>query len=178
MEPMRQHATVLIFGGLLLAALVASAGCGGAAHLSAESVRNAPYALPGIGTIRFTDGSYDRAGDDSLHVGQIDLFVFGDLDGDGREDALTFVSQKARGPELYLSMEAFLNRDGRPVHAAGYRLGDRVAIDSVTIDRRIVNLYLITQGPDDAPCCPTLHVRRQVALDHGEFSVLPDSGGR
>ena len=166
-----------LLAALVMFAACCAAGCGSSGRLSRESMEAAPYTLPGIGTIRFTGGAFDRAGD-SLHVGQVDLFAYGDLDGDGREDALTFVSQKGPGPELYISMEAFLNHDGRPVHAASYRIGDRVAIDSVTVENRVVSLCIITQGPDDAPCCPMLHVRRRVTLENGEWTVLPGSDGR
>jgi hypothetical protein len=145
-------------------------------RLSEEAIRSAPYQIPGVGVLTFDGGAYDLG--DSLHVGQIDLFAFGDLDGDGSKDAVTFLSTKGRGPELVISMEAFRNVGGAPVHAASSVIGDRIAIDSVTIDDRIVHLYLITQGPDDAPCCPTLHVHRKIALEGSELRLLPDPGER
>ena len=149
-------------------------GYGTSSQLEEETIRSSPYELPGIGTIRFTDGEYEgQAGDapgaSSLHIGQVDLFIYGDLDGDGAEDALTFLSSSAGGPEIVVSLEAFLNKNGRPAHAASYRIGDRVAIDSVTVDREVVHLYIITQGPDDAACCPTLHVLRKVRLQNRTF---------
>lgn len=169
---MRPHVPLSILSAFLAATLIL-AGCG-SSHLDADAIRRSAFPIPGVGTVTFTGGVYERDGDpDSLHIGQVDLFSYGDLDGDGAEDALTFLARKGRGPELLLTMEAFLNAGGRPTHVASYLLGDRVAIDSVTVNGRIVHLFLITQGPDDAPCCPTLHVHRRVRLDGGEFTLLP-----
>lgn len=163
---------------MLLAAALIAAGCAGPSRLSMDDIRNAPFTLSDAGTIRFTDGAFDRAAADThglgpLRVGQIDLAVFGDLDGDGTEDAATFLSIAKGGPEIFLTMEGFLNDGGTPVHAGSYLLGDRIAIDSVTIEGGEVELHLIVQGPDDAPCCPTMHVRRKVRYADGAFRELP-----
>lgn len=157
-------------------------GCGSSARLSPDAIRNAPYNIPGIGTISFDRGSYDRAPTDAtgvatLHIGQIDLFAYGDLDGDGAEDAVTLLATKSGTPSIFISMEAFLNRGGMPSHAATVRVGDRVAIDSLTIGKRVVSLYLITKGPEDSICCPTLHVVKQYGFENGSFIELPGSYG-
>jgi len=160
-----------------LSLLILLVGCGSTAHLTPEALRNAPYKIPGVGTIRFDAGSYDLAAPGAasgtpLHIGQIDLFAYGDLDGDGTEDAVTFLSRSDGGPQIYISMEAFLNRGGAAVHAGGTRLGDRIAIDSLSIEARTVTLSLITAGPGDSLCCPTLHVRREYAFENGSFIEL------
>ena len=116
-----------------------------------------------------------RAGeliDDVLLLIAADIGELGDLDGDGAEDAVTFLSRSFGGPELYLSLELFLNKNGSPSHTASYVIGDRVAIDSVKIARQRINLFLITQGPDDAICCPTLHICRTLRLQNGKLLEL------
>jgi hypothetical protein len=163
--------------GAGLAAIVMLSGCGSSGRLSTDALRNAVYGIPELGNIRFDNGVYDRETNDSMghssvHIGLVDLFEFGDLDGDGSEDAVTFLSRSFGGPEIYLSLEVFLNNKGSPSHAASYVIGDRVAIDSVKIERQSINLYLITQGPDDAVCCPTLHVCRTLRLQNGKLLHL------
>lgn len=158
----RSLAIPAILGALL--------GCASAPRLTTDALRGAAYRLePGGASVTFTDGAYER---DSVRFGQIDLAAYGDLDGDGVDDAVTFLSEKGPGPEIYLSLEAFLDRDGRAVHAARTRLGDRIAIESVEVRGGMIHLALIVQGPDDAPCCPTLHVRRVLRLDGGELSFV------
>jgi hypothetical protein len=146
-------------------------------HLSIDAIRNAVYEIPDVGKFTFENGAYDRPADDSLrqpplHIGLVDLFAFGDLNGDGSEDAVTFLARSSGGPEIFLSIEVLVNDNGSPSHVASYVIGDRVAIDSVKIDRQIINLYVITQGPGDAPCCPTLHVRRNLKLENGKLIEL------
>ncbi len=160
-----------MFRTLVISSLLAALwGCASVPRLGPDVLRAAPYRLAsGAPAVTFTDGGYDR---DSVRFGQIDLVAYGDLDGDGVDDAVTFLSEKGPGPEIYISIEAFLDRDGRPVHAARVRLGDRIAIESVEIHHRTILLGLITQGPDDAPCCPTLHVRRALRLEGGELSFV------
>jgi hypothetical protein len=162
---------------ILFLAFILFSGCRIAPRLSTDDIRNAAYNLPKVGKIRFENGSYDRAkndslGESSLHVGQVDLFTFGDLNGDGSEDAVTFLARSTGGPEIYLSLEVLLNNNGVPLHTASYVIGDRVAIDSVKIEQETINLYLITQGPGDAMCCPTMHVSRKLHLQNGELVGL------
>jgi len=146
-------------------------------RLSMDAIRNAVYDIPQVGTIRFKDDAYDReadssSGHSSVHVGFVDLFAFGDLNGDGREDVVTFVSSSFGGPEIFLSLAAFINDNGTPSGTASYLIGDRIGIDSVTIERQMINLYIITQGPGDAVCCPTLHVERKLRLQNGTLREL------
>jgi hypothetical protein len=151
----------------IVSIIIILSGCGGSRHLSIDSVRNAVYDIPKIGQITFIDGAYDRPANDSLgqsyvHVGLVDLFTFGDLNGDGSEDAITFLASNFGGPEIFLSLEVLLNNNGSPSHAASYPIGDRVGIDSVEIVGGVIDIHIITQGPDDPMCCPTLHVSRQL----------------
>ncbi len=167
------------FCGVLCAIIVIS-GCGkksNVTRLSMDSLRNAVYNVPHIGRITLKDGAFDRESNDSLahspvHIGSVDLFAFGDIDGDGAEDAVTFLSKRFGGPGLFLSLEVFLNNNGSPSHVASYLVGDRVGIDSVEIVRGIINVHAITQAPTDSMCCPTLHVRKALRLEHGQLVEL------
>jgi hypothetical protein len=140
-------------------------------------VRNAVYNIPQVGKITFKDGAYDRdaidsLGQSSLHIGLVDLFAFGDLNEDGSEDAITFLASKFAGPEIFLSLEVLLNNNGSPSHVASYLIGDRVGIDSVRIVGGLVDLHLITQGPNDSMCCPTLHISKRLQLQNGKLIEL------
>lgn len=142
-----------------------------------DSVRNAVYDIPKVGRITFKDGAYDREANDSLgqsyaHIGLVDLFAFGDLNGDGSEDAVTFLASNVGGSGIFLSLEVLLNNNGSPAHVASYQIGDRVGIDSVHIVGGLIDLHIITQDPDDPMCCPTLHVSRKLRLQNGKLIEL------
>jgi hypothetical protein len=155
-------------------------GCVDKRPLTVDSLKLATYDLPETGAITFTNGSYDRRangfpGKTILHINHIDLYAFGDLNGDGAADGITFLSRRMEGPEIFLSMEVFLNTGGDAVHSGGAIIGDRVAIDSVTIQHQVIRLYLITQGPGDAMCCPMLHVKKEFRLVNNQLTEMPSS---
>lgn len=154
--------------------LIVFHGCSGSAQLTAERLRDAVYNIPGVGQIRFTDGSYSPQGghptDTSFaRLALVDLVAFGDLNGDGSDDAVTFVTRYGMNGEIFLSMEVFLNKSGTPVHTVSHLLGDRVAINHIGIINGLIDLRIITQGPGDAICCPTLHVSKSLRLRKGEL---------
>lgn len=138
--------------------------------LSGEALRNAEYKLKHAGTIRFTDGIFLRGETDSLsplRIAMVDLFAFGDLNGDGLPDGVSVLSTRTGGPEIFLSLEAFVNTPEGASHVGSYLMGDRIAIDSIAIKNNLIHLHLVTQGPGDAMCCPTLRVQKVLSLDNG-----------
>lgn len=162
---------------VVVSAIIFLSGCGESRHLSIDPVRNAVYDIPKVGKITFKDGAYDREANDSMgqsyaHVGLVDLFAFGDLNGDGSEDAVAFLASNFGGSGIFLSLEVLLNNNGSPSHVASYLIGDRVGIDSVHIVGGLIYLHIITQGPDDPMCCPTLHIGRKLRLQNGKLVEL------
>jgi hypothetical protein len=172
----KRHRHHLVSHGVVSAIILLS-GCVESRHLSIHPVRNAVYDIPNVGRIKFKDGAYDREANDSLgqsyaHIGLVDLFAFGDLNGDGLEDAVTFLASNFGGSGIFVSLEILLNNNGSPSHVASYLIGDRVGIDSVNIVGGLIELHIITQGPDDSMCCPTLHVSKQLRLQNGKLMEL------
>ncbi len=166
---------------LFICLIILIVGCIDKRPLTIDSLKLATYNLPETGAITFTSGSYDRRTNGFpektvLHINHIDLYAFGDINGDGRTDGITFLSRKMEGPEIFLSMEVFLNNSGDPVHSGGIIIGDRVAIDSVTILNQVIRLYLITQSLGDAMCCPTFHVKKEFRLVNNQLTEMPSSG--
>jgi len=162
---------------VVLSVIILLAGCGGSRDLSIDPVRNAVYEIPKVGKITFKDGAYEREANDSLglsyaHIGLVDLFAFGDLNGDGSEDAVTFLASNFGGSGIFLSLEVLMNNNGSPSHVASYPIGDRVGIDSVHIVEGLIDIHIITQSPDDPMCCPTLRVGRKLRLHNGKLIEL------
>jgi len=155
---------------VVVSAIIVLSGCAEPTRLSTEAVRNAVYDIPEVGKITFKDGAYDSAA--NTHIGLVDLFAFGDLNGDGAEDAVAFVSSNFGGSGIFISLEVLVNNNGSPAHVASYPIGDRVGIDSVRVVGGLIDLYIITQGPDDPMCCPTLHVSRKLRLQNNELIKL------
>ncbi len=91
--------------------------------------------------------------------------AFGDLDGDGERDAAVILSDAPGGTGVFVYLAAVAARDGMPVNVAMASLGDRVAVDAVSIaDGRVV-LDVTTHEPQDPMCCPSLAATWVYRLD-------------
>jgi len=143
-----------------------------ASSLSLEALKNATYPSEWgeSGAITLTDGGYE--GDPFVEGGAsrpivilVEPVAFGDLDGDGVEDAAVILAANAGGSGTFISLEAVRNEGGEPVHVATYSLGDRARIESLAIEGGQIVLEMITHGPDDPLCCPTQLVRNVYALE-------------
>ena len=126
------------------------------------------------GAITLTDGRYEgepfvEGGASRLVVTLVEPVAFGDLDGDGVEDAAVILAANAGGSGTFISLEAVRNEGGEPVHLATYPLGDRVRIESLAIEGGQIVLEMITHGPDDPLCCPTQQVVQTYALRGDEL---------
>jgi heat shock protein HslJ len=179
----------LIVGTLLLAALMLTTACGGAAiagptetsdtsvsggPLTEEALKNSAYysEWPEDGIAQLTDGEYRKPiveGSATELVIRLMDVVFGDLDGDGVSDAAVILITDPGGSGTFFELAAVVNRDGNPEHVATVSLGDRAQIEALSIEAGQVVVEMITHGPDDPMCCPTQQVVQTYALQGNEL---------
>ena len=93
-----------------------------------------------------------------------DMHAFGDLDGDGVEDAAVVLATSGGGSGTFISLEAVINDNGTPNHAATVLLGDRVQVKSVAVESGEITVDMVTHGPDDPLYRPTLEVTHKYKL--------------
>lgn len=74
----------------------------------------------------------------------------------GVEDAAVILASNTGGSGVFIDLAAVLDEEGEPRHVASAFLGDRPQINSVTIAEGVITVDLVTQGPEDPFCCPTL----------------------
>jgi heat shock protein HslJ len=91
--------------------------------------------------------------------------AFGDLDGDGVEDAAVILVTDPGGSGTFYDLAAIRNRNGKPEHVSTASLGDRAEIRAFSIETGQVIIEMVTHGPDDPMCCPTQIVRNTYALE-------------
>ncbi|UCC64504.1 MAG: META domain-containing protein, partial [Anaerolineae bacterium] len=144
--------------------------------LTLDALRNATYPSEWEedGAITLTNGRYEgepyvEGGASRLVVTLVSPLVFGDLDGDGVDDAAAILVADPGGSGTFYSLEAVRNESGEPVHLASYALGDRAQIRSLAIEGGQITLEMVTHGPDDPMCCPTQIVRNTYALEAGQL---------
>ena len=159
------------------------AGCSGQgappSPLRTELLQEAEYHsdLAATGTVKLTAGRYEDPGS-SLTVSVAREPVLGDLDGDGALDAAVVLATDGGGSGMFVELAAVLNRGGAPVHAASAQLGDRVNVESVSIEAGAVAVQMITQGDDDPMCCPTHRVVRRYRLEGRSLVEQPQDGAQ
>ena len=165
--------------------------------LAEAQVLNAEYALIAPNgnerTIKFTDGLY-TAGGDPVAADFADIHIvawsgdqrvaFGDLNGDGAEDAAVIIAENYGGTGVFVSVAAVLNDRGQPRHVALYGIDDRPMINAFRIENGTIFVDAVVHGPNDPGCCPMLPVTRTLKLvgEHlmlvGATSKTPDGTER
>jgi hypothetical protein len=89
---------------------------------------------------------------------RIRALTFGDVDGDGRDDALLVVSGNVGGAGTSISGYVFSLERGEPVLRAALEGGDRGegGIESMTFKNGVVVVRRFDLAATDASCCPSL----------------------
>ncbi|MCX7669319.1 MAG: hypothetical protein N2439_04525 [Anaerolineae bacterium] len=145
--------------------------------LTLDQLQNGVYrvdAAPG-GKVTLANGRFETAtgagATQKITVALAEQIASGDLNGDGLFDAAVILATNTGGTGVFKDLHVVLNRAGQAVDAAAMPLGDRVQIKALTIqDNRIV-VDLVTHGPKDPSCCPTVEVVQTYQLQ-GEALVL------
>jgi hypothetical protein len=170
---------------LLALSLSLQVACGGKpsaplAPLTVEALKNTAYSSewPAGGVAQLRDGEYrekypgaEDAASELVIAFYDDMYAFGDLNSDGVEDAAVVLATSGGGSGTFITLEAVLNDQGTPKHVASVALGDRAQVKSVAIESGEITVDMVTQGPDDPMCCPTLEVTQRYALQGG--ALLP-----
>jgi basic membrane protein A len=90
------------------------------------------------GTAPLTDGAYEEAaapGSATVTTVQLsDMLAFGDLDADGVDDAAVVLISDPGGSGRFYDLVAVLDRNGKAFPVASAFLGDRIEINTVTIE--------------------------------------------
>ncbi|MFO7635394.1 MAG: META domain-containing protein, partial [Caldilinea sp.] len=97
--------------------------------------------------------------------------AYGELDG--QDAAAVLLAENGGGSGTFINLAAIVDQDGAPVHVASAPLGDRVEVQRLEIADNQITLLMLTQGPDDPMCCPSLAVIQVYELQD-ETLVLVD----
>jgi heat shock protein HslJ len=88
------------------------------------------------------------------------LVARGDLNGDGVDEAVVLLVENSGGTGSFFYVAVVADQGGQPVNIAMGTLGDRVQVKSMVVGQGLLHTEIITQGPVDAFCCPTLRLRQ------------------
>ena len=146
--------------------------------LTLEQLKNAEVKITGttgaqMRTVKLTDGEFisgnDPASTDyvSVHIGQ--QVAYGDLNGDGLQDAAIIIGENYGGTGDFVSVVAMFNQGGQPVFTASAGVDDRPIVNTLAIENGEILLDAIVHGPNDPGCCPAQPVTESFRLWGGRL---------
>lgn len=83
------------------------------------------------------------------------FLVFGDLDEDGKRDAVVITYTNFGGSGTFVTLNAFLNDKGKPLFIDAVELGQK-NIKSIKIVDGKIKAIILKHGPNDPMCCPSI----------------------
>ena len=101
----------------------------------------------------------------------------GDLDGDGRDEAVVVLAQTSGGSGTVNYLAVVSRAASGPRNVATALLGDRVAIRSARIEGGQLLVSVVRAGKGDAMCCPGELADLGWTLSHGTLNPVATGGG-
>jgi hypothetical protein len=149
----------------------------GASELTLNALRNATYQGIYDEPVQLVEGGYEGEPfvPDSASrpivtfVDAEGYYAFGDLNGDGARDAAVILAENSGGSGVFIYLAAVVSQDGTPSNVATQFLGDRVQLQSLEIDQGQIVVTMVTQGPDDPMCCPSVEVTLRYRLEDDQL---------
>ncbi|MGR8941072.1 MAG: META domain-containing protein [Gammaproteobacteria bacterium] len=179
-------AAVLVMHGLITACSGTSGGK--TAEISGPNVfgqtlteadlANAGYRLDSLGEFRLDKGVFvrrDGEGETQRHKVTLEKAAFGDLDHDGLGDAAVILAWQSGGSGTFKYLVAMKNTGIAPRQQDSVLLGDRLRSTALSIAGGEVVLEMLSSGPHDPACCPSLPVRHVYRLSDGKWAKSADS---
>ncbi len=151
------------------------------ATLTLDQLKNHTYALeqaPG-GKAALVNGKFEAAigagATQKVTALLTEPVAFGDLNGDGVADAAVILTANTGGSGAFVNLHAVLNEGGKPADAGLALLGDRVQVKTLAIHADTAGALvvdLMTHGPKDPLCCPTMEVVQTYKLQGNTLVLL------
>jgi hypothetical protein len=148
------------------------------ARLNEAMLKNGTYELRDIGKFQLGEGKYEKA--TGSGATQIDRVTFvssswGDLNGNGIEDAAVILVAQTGGSGSFYSLVSVFNDNGTPKQAGADYLGDRIKLESMKIEQGQIVVNMLVAGPKDPLCCPSQKVTRTYAMRSGSLVLLSET---
>jgi len=138
--------------------------------LSLDTFVNMELISPQTGqTIQLVDGVYSNGDVDGgiLAAGLLPQAAFGDLTGDGLDDAVLLVSENMGGSGVFVSLVAMVNTGNGFSQAGSYLVDDRPLINAISINNNRIVMDAVIHNVNDSMAEPTMKVVEELSVsDH------------
>lgn len=147
--------------------------------LTEAQLLNGTYTLPDIEEpFQLTDGEYEEQygeGATMVHTVLLVNHAFGDLNGDGADDAVVVLGHNTGGTGTFLHLVAMVNEGGDPQQVAITLLGDRTPVHTLAIEDGAIVVDLMTHAENDPMCCPTQRARQVYQLETDALALVEET---
>jgi hypothetical protein len=145
-----------------------------ASRLTAEQLKNAEYYLPQYDrTVKLANGSYEAgSGADYISTTLLTTLAFGDLNGDGVDDAAVLLAENGGGSGVFVSVIVMLNQNGQPAQSSSALIDDRPQINGLSIENGQITVAATIHGPSDPGCCPNFPVSETYAWTPTQLELV------
>lgn len=148
---MKYQETVSVLRGVDSAVNVEQSAQTNSSQTTFSDILNGTYTFDDQ-KITFVNGKSEQAIAGS--AGKITTSIFGqpvkgDLNGDGKQDAIFFVSQETGGTGIFFYVVAAVNQGGKYVGTSGIFLGDRIAPQNINIQNGTAAVNYATRSDGD-----------------------------
>ncbi|MCC6260049.1 MAG: hypothetical protein IT311_04220 [Anaerolineales bacterium] len=150
-----------------------------APQLTLDQIKNAQYKLNARddhAIVQLTDGVYQNGTDnttaDFARVFLTENIAFGDLDGDGVNEAAAVFFENFGGTGSFGYVVVYSLSNNQPIFVTATLIDDRPMINQISIENGEIFLDAVTHGAEDPACCPTLETTRRYALVNNQLRMV------
>jgi len=133
-----------------------------AADLTADQLKYSQYLIPSWENpdegewVRLENGEFARRDPDNPLFVSVVKIALGQLSQDQAKAAAVIYAYNTGGSGIFTMLCALINDQGKPKQIAAADLGDRVIINSLSIQSGKIIIDMVVHGPQDPACCPTV----------------------
>ncbi len=131
-------------------------------------------------TVKVTDGEYSRTSADDPFYFTVTDISYGDLDGDGQEEAIVRTRLNTGGTGNFTNGQIFTLKNGKPVILTEFEGGDRAygGLAGANIANGALTVERYAPGEGGANCCPEYVETTRYKWDGAALRQLSDSTTR
>lgn len=98
--------------------------------------------------------------------------AFGDVNADGKEDAVLFIARSGGGSGTFIYVAGFISSPTGHRGTEGIFIGDRISPQSISINQGIITARFLDRGADEPYSTePTIPATRQFVVSGGELKA-------
>lgn len=141
--------------------------------LSLDSFKGATFMAPQLQKeVQLSDGKFESgSGADYELVQLLDQAAFGDLNGDGNEDAALLLAENSGGSGVFVFLIAMVNNGDSFVQSTPMLVDDRPLINSISIENGKVKLDANIHGVGDVMTSPSMSVLEEYQLTQNQLTL-------